>query len=387
MLLLAQPGAFAQGPPPANVVVDPVRLEPVELWRQVTGELRSLRRSNLAAQEPGLVIEMLVDAGDEVRQGEVIARLDPALAQIAADAADADIAASRSDIQRFDAELAQARRDLERFKTMSLENASNEIELERAQTTVDRVLAQRARASAELLSASVRKRDADERVKDLTIRAPFAGRVTRKHTEQGQWLSRDDSVIELLSLDQMEAILDIPEGLIANLEEGKTRVRIVVGAIRDPDPRDPAQTISFERVVPVTRIIPDADPATRQFAVRVAIHDPRRRARPGMTVVGFVPAGNVAQELTIHKDAILRDDAGEFVFIDASGRAMPARIRTKFALDDRVVIVPGSLRAGMSVVIEGNERLFPTQPLHVVEHAPAQPSSQPADQPAVGLPD
>ena len=79
MPAFAQPGG---GPPPANVALDPARLEQVELWREVTGEIRSLRRSVLAAEEPGLVIELTVNDGDRVEQGQIIARLDDVVARI-----------------------------------------------------------------------------------------------------------------------------------------------------------------------------------------------------------------------------------------------------------------------------------------------------------------
>jgi len=80
---------------------------------------------------------------------------------------------------------------------------------------------------------------------------------------------------------------------------------------------------------------------SRLFPIRVAIPNPGELAQPGMTVVGMVPVGRKMPRLTIHKDAILRDDAGEFVYFDAGGMAMPARVRTRFSIGDRVVIDDG----------------------------------------------
>lgn len=362
---------------PATVVVDAVRLEEIEVWRQVTGELRSLRRSSLAAEEPGLVVELPVAEGDAVEKGDVIAVLDTTLAEIAIESAEAQTNAINSDIQRINVELSQVRRDLDQITRMSSQDASSVTELERAQTTVGRWDAQLARAQAELAAAKARHREAIERKDDMTIRAPFQARVTRKHTELGQWVSRGDEVIELVSLREIEARLDVPESLIWRLEEASTKVRLRIEAMRDPVPDEPAMTVAHEELAVVWRIIPDADPRTRQFTVRVPITNPQERGRPGMSVVGFVPAGGFAPEITIHKDAILRDDAGEFVFFDDDGKAMPARIRTKYAAGDRVAIMPGRLQPGMRVIVEGNERLYATQEIIVSAELQAKISDDP----------
>ncbi len=359
---------------PATVVVDAVRLEEVEVWRQVTGELRSLRRSSLAAEEPGLVVELPVEEGDAVEAGDVIAVLDTTLAQIAIDSASAQIKATESDIKRINVERAQAQRDLDQITRMTSQEATSVTELERAQTAVDRLDAQLARAQAELSGAIARHRDAIERKDDMTIRAPFPARVTRKRTELGQWVDRGDEVIELVSLREIEARLDVPESLIWRLDQASTKVRLRIEAMRDPVEGEPGRTVAHEELAEVARIIPDADPRTRQFTVRVPISNPLGRGRPGMSVIGFVPAGGFAPEITVHKDAILRDDAGEFVFFDADGKAMPARIRSKYAAGDRVAIMPGQLQPGMRVIVEGNERLYATQDLMVSAELPAKPA-------------
>jgi len=366
IVALTPAAALAQGPPPAAVVVDAVRREPIELWRQVTGELRSLQRSSLAAEEPGLVLTLAVEEGDRIEQGEVIARLDTTLAEIAIEAQEAEVQAQHAVIQQIEVELAQARRDEQRIRDLTDRAASNETELDRARTAVLRLEAQLARARADLRAAEVGLTDARQRVSDMTIAAPFSGHITRKSTEVGQWLGRGDEVVELTSLERIEARLDVPEKLIAHLREGSTRVRVIIDAIRVED--EQGRKVPYETLATISRIIPSADPLTRQFTVRVPIPNPEALARPGMTVIAFVPEGRFEPRLTIPRDAVLRDDAGEFVYFDAGGVAMPARIQTRFVTQDRVVIAPGTLQEGMLVVVEGNERLFPSQPLNIVRN-------------------
>ena len=89
----AQPGG---GPPPALVVLDDVRAQPVEKWREVTGELRAVRRSVVASESEGVVIQLDVDAGDPVAAGDVLARLDDRLARFDVDLARATLASRRA---------------------------------------------------------------------------------------------------------------------------------------------------------------------------------------------------------------------------------------------------------------------------------------------------
>ena len=70
------------------------------------------------------------------------------------------------------------------------------------------------------------------------------------------------------------------------------------------------------------------------------------------------------------KDAVLRNDAGAFVYINRGGVAQVAPIERRFSVGDRVVIRSAAVREGTEVVVVGNERLFPGQPLRVVEEAP-----------------
>jgi len=87
--------------------------------------------------------------------------------------------------------------------------------------------------------------------------------------------------------------------------------------------------------------------------------------------------------LTIPKDAVLRDDAGEYVYMAVphsvegnpmiTAQAIPARISRRFAADDRVAIRPGQVQPTSMLLIEGNERVYPTQGLVVQDPPPGSP--------------
>lgn len=366
LLLAATSAAAAQpegGPPPASVTLDPARTEAIEQWREVTGELRVVRRSIVASRQDGQVVEMLVDDGEAVEAGAVLARLDPTLASLAVAQEAARVAAQQGVVARLASELEKSRRDWTRYEGLGANGSVSGQELDDIQTATALSEASSAEAAGDLASARAALAAAQERLAQMIVVAPFAGRVVRKQTEVGQWLQAGDPVAEVVALDQIEARLNVPESIAAGLKEGESTVRVRVRAL------------GAEATGVVGFVLPEADAMSRLFPVRVVLANADGRMRPGMSIVGLIGSGLIAPSLTVAKDAILRDDAGEFLYFDAGGRAAVARVRTLFASGDRVAIA-GGLPPGANVVVSGNERLFPGQPLAIILAAP--PAAAPA---------
>jgi len=90
---------------------------------------------------------------------------------------------------------------------------------------------------------------------------------------------------------------------------------------------------------------------------------------PGMSVSAYVPTGDQADRLTISRDAIMRNATGAFVYVSrqtdpkAPPAAMPADVQVLFNAGERVAVQSPMLQAGDLLVVEGNERLFPTAPI------------------------
>jgi RND family efflux transporter MFP subunit len=352
---LAQPGG---GPPPANVELDPIRLEVVELWREITGEVRSLRRSVLAAEQAGLLMEILVEEGDAVAQGTIIARLDDTVAAIEVAEAEADILAREGEIAERQTLLSQRERDLQRVRELVERASASGIELEDAQWGVELARARLAQSEGALKADQAILARAQDRQSKMVVRAPFDGTVVAKRSERGQWVERGGGIVELVSLKEIEAKIDVPEFVVKRLDEPTAVARINISAL------------DLEIESRITQIIPDADRLSRLFPVRIVLSNLDGRIRPGMSVTALVPIGRSEEALTVHKDAILRDDAGEFIFFNAGGVAAVARVERLFATRDRVAIRAPSAGPGMGAVVKGNERLFPGQPLTVLNQVP-----------------
>ena len=350
---LGQPSG---GPPAANVVVDAARLQLIEPRREVTGELRAIRRSIIASKQPGLVVQVAVEEGDAVKTGATLVRLDDTLERLAVERSRSELQSAQAIHEARTAQLTRAQRDLDSVR--SLGDSASEKEILDARSDVIIAEAQLAGANADTLGAQADLESAEQRLEDMVIAAPFAGVVTKKHTEVGQWIGVGDDIVELVDNSVVDAWLNVPEKLLARLQIDGVDAQVRLVATGDV----------FS--APVSAIVPQADSLSRLFPVRVRLKNTDGRLRPGMSIVGLAPTGTMKDLLTIHKDALRRDDAGAFVFFSAGGSAAAARVRVLFAAGDRLAIQSPTLKPGMEVVIEGNERLYPGQPLHVVNGPP-----------------
>lgn len=368
-LLIAQHANAQFGP--ALVRMEPLQRLEVERRRDVTGDLRASARSRVSTQVAGQVLEMLVDVGEEVERGAVIARLDSELLEIDLTRAEAEIRAKEAVVKEREASIRLARFDVERLEILSRSQGATVRELEDARARLDEANARLAVAEADLAAAQSDAARIRKRISDTEVRAPFAGQVIRKATEVGEWVSEGGEVVELVSIETIDAYIDVPQQFIAGLQHmGRT---VEVGGER------PTVSIRIDAIGTVVEssdivVIGDGDRLARSFPVRVRIVNPDRDLKPGMSVTGSVPTGERMTALTISKDAVLRDAAGTIAFFDAGGIAAAQKVQLLFAVGDRYVIREKDWAEGMRVIIEGNERLRPGAPIQDMDAPP--PSSQ-----------
>lgn len=359
--------ALAQGgPPPALVRGDAVRLEVVEQRREVTGEVRAVKQSIVATEEAGLVTSLTVDVGDVVEEGQVLAQLNDKLLSLEVEQRHALSESKRAEVLEEQAKQAKASRDLRRLEELSSRAGASQNEVDDAKTALAEADARLARVQAELANAEAEEKWAERRVSYMQVRAPFAGAIVRKGTEVGQWVRAGDSVVELVALDQVDVYLDVPERFIEALTTAGAKVELRLPALRET-----LRATDFT-------VISMGDRLARTFPVRVRLPNPEGRLRPGMSAIGMTPTGSPIEGMTVHKDAIMRNDAGSFVWFDGGGSARVAPVEALFASGDRVVVRSPMLKPGMTVLVEGNERVFPGQPLKFMDTTAAPTDETPA---------
>ena len=363
--LALAPSALAQGPP-AAVRVDAVRQEVVVNRRPVTGDLRAARRSQVASREKGLVLERAVDEGSRVRRGDVLARLDATQLELDLEVLEAERPPAEATVEEREADMQQRTSDLDSLKVLVERRAANPKELLDAQTALaaSKARLQVSRALVKVIDSRVRKLEA--RIRDMTIVAPFDGTVVQSFAEVGSWLGEGQAVVDLLSTEALEVWLEVPQDLYRAATGASGAIQVSVGALGE----------TFE--LSSYRVIPEVALRGRSFRV-VGTVAPDLKLAAGMSVTALVPTGEERPMLTVHRDAILRNEVSAFVYAVLPGhegepaKAAPIDVQVQFQTANRAVVLSPRLRPGMDVVIEGNERLYPMAPILPARGAGGEP--------------
>lgn len=369
--LCAAASALAQGPPPAPVRIAPAVMEDVAERRMVTGQLRALHIADVASEEAGVVVEMLVEIGERVEAGQLLARLDDTRLTLERQRTAAERAAAESAIAEEQASLQRWQLEVDSLLAAAEVGASNVRERRDAETALEQARARLEKAGRDVEVFDARLDLLDQRLEDMRITAPFAGAVTRKLTERGQWVSEGDSVAQIVATDSLEAVLDVPQRYLTTLAERSLTGEDLL--VRFDDRSEP---IALENV----RIVPQIDERSRTFRLVGQVRNPGVLA-PGLSVVGWVPSGASGQHLVVPTDAVIRSDMGVFLYVarqtgEGPAQAVPANVTVLFEMPGRVVIESGGVREGDSVIVEGNERLYPMAPVAPLPSAEAETTAE-----------
>ena len=332
--------AAAQRPVPQGGTASPVgytevRDYPVRRSVQLPGTVESRMRSLVASELGGLVMEFLAREGDTVGKGQPLAQLRTTNPELRRDAALAQLKEGQARLKLAERNRERAS-ELFEAKVISRQQYDDAFyEFNAWQGRVDSLTADIARINDD--------------IERCTIRAPFAGAVTAEHTQVGQWLAAGDPVVELLSLDELEIRVEVPEQYFRDLNPG-ARARVTFEAL-------PGYTAAGQ----VTAIVPRADPTARTFPLKVRISNKEGRIGVGMLAqVGF-PAGESYRATVVPKDAVIRRGPQEFVYLmNGDNTVRLVEVKTGEGVGSWVA-VRGEVRAGEKVVTRGNERLFPGQ--------------------------
>jgi RND family efflux transporter MFP subunit len=208
-----------------------------------------------------------------------------------------------------------------------------------------------AEAAARLKQAEAEARLAQINLDYTTIRAPFPGVVTQRHTDVGAFVNVGQAVVSLIDDSALEVEADVPVKRIGGLKPG-TEVAVRINGA----------TLAAR----VRAVVPEENPQTRTRSVRFTVDlGPLRGSLAGnQSVTVAVPISAAQDVVSVHKDAVLKRRGKNMVFVVVEGAAKPRTITIGDAVGGRFVVRKG-LKAGDVVVVRGNERLFPGQPVRI----------------------
>jgi HlyD family secretion protein len=325
-----------------------------------SGYVTARRRATVSSKVTGKVIEVNVEEGMAVREGQVLARLDDAQPRAALELAKAQSEAARRAVRESEVRLAEAKLTLKRRLQLVKDSLSTQAEVDQAQAEVDSVEA-RIQAAQQQVAVADRQIEVQQTDLDNTvIRAPFSGVALSKDAQPGEMVSPVSAgggftrtgISTIVDMSSLEIEVEVNEAYI-NRVTPKQRVVAVLDAY--PDWEIPAHVITM---------VPTADRQKATVLVRVGFNALDPRILPDMGVkVRFLrdegpQAANapVRPMMFVPKTAIRTTGAETVVFV-VHGQAVEQRAIKAGGTDgDRVEVLSG-LQSGERVVAPVPETL------------------------------
>ncbi len=283
---------------PASVDVAIARTLPLQQPVEYTGTTQPYRQVSLRSQAEGTVLDLTVDVGDRVAQGQIVGQLNDAVLTAAVVEAEAEVAARRADVAEANAEvstaqtlveeqrlrLQQTRSDLARLELLFREGAIAAQAVETARTAAG--TAQQALRSTE---AQVRTRrqavtaiqrrviaqqaivaQEKERQSQTQLISPVTGSVLERVTEPGNLAQPGSEILKLGDFSQVKVVVQVSERELSNVRNGQP-VQVRLDAF-------PKKAIAGR----ISRISPAADPTSRLIPIEVIIPNPDERIGSGL---------------------------------------------------------------------------------------------------------
>lgn len=341
---------------------DEVRM-PVELARvtrkdvyaayQGTASLEAEENTEIVAKTGGVLLEILVEEGDQVDADQVVARLDREQLTLERD--------------RSAATLNRLEREYQRSSELYAKNLISSDAHEKARAELE---AQKASHRLTELSLSYTE-----------VRTPIAGIITERLVKRGNLVNQYETLFQVSDFSTLNAVLFVPERELATLRKGQNAV-----VIADAYPRK--QFIGV-----VDRVSPSIDASAGTFRATIALDNADFSLKPGMFSRVSIVYDRHENAVSVPFDAVVQEDEHSFIFKVEQGRASRVPIITGFETDGFVEVLEGLSDEDL-VVVNGQMSLNSGVLLDVLNagefagHDQLQPApAEPADEPVSSLAD
>ncbi len=317
-----------------------------------SGYVTARRRATVSSKVTGKVIEVNVEEGMAVREGQVLARLDDSSLRAGMALARAQLEAARLAIPESEVRLSEARLNLQRQQRLMKDGLTTPSAIDQAEAEVNSLAARISSLREQINVAQSQVALQQTAIDDMVIRAPFSGVALSKDAQPGEMVSPISAgggftrtgISTIVDMRSLEIEVDVNESYINRVSAGQP-VTAVLDAY--PDFQIPAKVIA---------VVPTADRQKATVLVRIGFNELDPRILPDMGVkVTFLreadAAAPVAQAMTlVPKGAVKTEGANSYVFLVTQDTVERRAIKTGGTDGDRLEVTAG-LKGGDRVVI------------------------------------
>ncbi|QTA81153.1 Multidrug resistance protein [Desulfonema limicola] len=342
VLLLSASTLYAQGEqPPAKVKTASVSENIGAENAGLIGVLYFDQVSNISTEVPGMAQEVSFREGDKVRQGDVLIKINT-------DFLDKDIDMQEKRIEQADVRIRKTARNLQRYRKLFKSDAASEIDYDNLNFSHQELIKERETLRTSLAKIVLQK-------SKCVIKAPFDGIILEKNVGTGDWL--------------------IPGRMLCRAGSAKdlfVRVPVAETIVRYVEKNDPVDVVinAYEKKLTgiIEGILPVADEKTKNISLKIRlgdIDDIPFAVAENMSVTVYVPVSEKKKLGIIPRDALIKFQGKDFVYTVKDGKAAIVPVNIVSFMGENIGTDSPHIKPGMQVIVDGNERLKPDQPVEI----------------------
>ena len=316
------------------------------IWLETVGRVHSKSAPTLAAEVDGRITSVLVDTGDRIEEGQLLAETDTSTLRLQRKAAQAGI-------ERLAVHIANGERRVERFQTLSSRNLSSQTQLDDAREQLEAYRAEYKAAEAQLAIVN------DSLTKSRVV-APVTGVIQQRMIATGDFVKRGQSLFEITRPEILQAWLPFPESVALKVHVGQTAEIF--------SPLTPGESVTGR----VTELQPSVGLGSRAVMAIIDLGNPAN-LRPGATLTGRVLVETREAAVMAPIMSIVRRPAGDMVYV-IKGETVEARIVSTGNHDGTLVEITSGLAGNEILATDG--AAFLTDGASVTIRRSGTPASQ-----------
>ena len=355
-------------PPPPEVAVVTLQPEKVTITTELPGRVSAYLVAEVRPQVNGIIKKRFFTEGADVKAGEVLYQIDPAMYQAAFDNASASLT-------RAEANLPPIRSKAQRYKELAAIKAVSQQEFED-------VSAQHMQAEADVKLWKAAVETARINLDYTRVKAPIAGRIGKSAVTVGA-LATANQATPFTTVQQLDPVyVDAPqssanllhlkriiaEGKLVNKGPDSAKVKLL---LEDGTPYDQEGTLKFSDIT--------VEPSTGSFILRMVFPNPKHTLLPGMYARAVVMEGVAENALLVPQQSVTRDPKGNpyVLVVNGQNKVEVRPVEAPRAMNDRWFVTSG-LKAGDKVIVEGIQKAMPGSTVKPVPFKPAAPAANAA---------
>jgi len=318
------------------VDVEKAKIGEISKSQNFVGTLYFNKSSNLASESDGKVLEVNFERGDFVQKGETLVRIDSKVLN-------AQIKAIKASILEVNSDLKRAVKEFKRYKKLYKSKSITEQDY-------DNKFFAKEKLEAKLQALKANEQELLVLKEKKVIKAPFSGFISDKSIEIGEWAKVGGSVAKLLDSSEADVMFNIQTELFKAVKKGDS----VVVKLGD---REYLSKVHSKILV--------GDKLTRTFPMKVKVKVDDNSIYEGMSAKVSIASGKKRKAILLSRDSVIERFGQSVVFSVNDGVATMLPVEVIGFDGMQVAVQNPMLKEGSLVVVKGNERIFPNQPVSI----------------------